>query len=120
MDFLAKTISQKIGASPSYIKDQLIKREELNSTGIGKIAIPHMMEQADSHTFSVLIISDKPIKWKNGEKIQIMYSLIVGNSEEDLKLYYKKLGRFLGEETLVEEAIKSKNMLEFCEIFMKG
>ena len=79
-----------------------------------------MMEQADSHTFSVIIISDKPIKWKNGEKIQIMYSLIVGNSEEGLKLYYKKLGRFLGEEKLVDEAIQSKNMLEFCEIFMKG
>lgn len=120
MDFLAKTISQKIGLDKSHVKNQLIKREELNSTGIGKISIPHMMEQADSHTFSVIIISDKPIKWKNGEKIQIMYSLIVGNSEEDLKLYYKKLGRFLGEEKLVDEAIQSKNMLEFCEIFMKG
>ena len=120
MDFLANIISQKIGASPSHIKNQLIKREELNSTGMGKIAIPHILEQTECHTFSVVIISDKTIKWKNGEKIQIMYSLIVGNSEEDLKLYYKKLGRFLGEEKLVDEAIKSKNILEFCEIFMKG
>ena len=120
MDFLADTISHKINVEKSYIKKQLIKREELNSTGLGKIAIPHILEQTNADTFSLVIISDKPIKWKNGEKIQIMYSLIVGNSEEDLKLYYKKLGRFLGEEKLVDQAIKSKNMLEFCEIFMKG
>lgn len=120
IDFLAQTISKKLDASKSYIKRQLIKREELNSTCFGKIAIPHILEQTTCDTFSVVIISDKPIKWKNDEKIQILYSLIVGNKDENLKLYYKKLGRFLGEEKLVDEAIESRNMLEFCQIFMKG
>lgn len=106
--------------SKGEIISQFIQREALGSTALVKyVALPHILQQVDTESFSVILIAKKPFIWE-GEEVQLIYSLFVGKEPGDMSLYYEKLGDFLVNNKAITKVIKVKNATEFMNIFIKG
>lgn len=71
----------------------------MGNTSFDNIAIPHILDQVEGDSYSVIIILDEPIKW-NDKKIKLVYSLVIGDRLGDMSLYYEKLGDFLSNKKL--------------------
>ena len=109
----------KSGIEKEKVLNQLKKREEMGQTSFDNIAIPHILEQIKGDSYSIIIILDKSIKW-NDKNIKLVYSLIIGDRLGDMSLYYEKLGEFLSDKTSLNKALKTKNPMEFMNVFLKG
>lgn len=106
--------------SKGEIISQFIQREALGSTALVKyVALPHILQQVDTESFSVILIAKKPFIW-DCEEVQLIYSLFVGKEPGDMSLYYEKLGDFLVNNKAITKVIKVKNATEFMNIFIKG
>lgn len=119
LKFIAETIEDKSNIKKEKALNQLKFREELGQTSFDNIAIPHILDQVDGDSYSIIIILDDPIKW-NDKKIKLVYSLVIGNKLGDMSLYYDKLGELLSNKKIIEKALKTKNTMEFMNVFMKG
>lgn len=119
LKFIAETIEDKSGIEKEKVLNQLKKREEMGQTSFDSIAIPHILEQVKGDSYSIIIILDKSIKW-NDKNIKLVYSLIIGDRLGDMSLYYEKLGEFLSDKTSLNKALKTKNPMEFMNVFLKG
>ena len=119
LKFIAETIEDKSNFEKETALNQLKKREEMGQTSFDTIAIPHILDQVKRDSYSIIIILDKPIKW-NDNKVDLVYSLIVGDRLGDMSLYYEKLGEFLSNKPIQKEALKTKDPMEFMNVFMKG
>lgn len=117
--FIAETIEDKSNIKKEDALNQLKKREEMGQTSFDNIAIPHILEQVDGDSYSIIMILDEPIKWDD-KKIKLIYSLVVGNKLGDMSLYYDKLGEFLSNKKIIEKALKTNDTMEFMNVFMKG
>ena len=117
--FIAETIEEKSGVDKEIALNQLKEREGLGQTNFDNVAIPHILDQVNGDSYSIIIILDKPIKW-NKEEVDLVYSLVIGENLGDMGLYYEKLGDFLSNQKLIKMAMNSKNQMEFMNIFIKG
>ena len=119
LKFIAETIEDKSNIKKEKGLNQLKKREEMGNTSFDNIAIPHILEQVKGDSYSIIIILDKAIKWDD-KKINLIYSLIIGDKLGDMSLYYEKLGDFLSNKTALTQALETKDSMEFMNIFLKG
>lgn len=119
LKFIAETIEDKSNIKKEKALNQLKCREELGQTSFDNIAIPHILDQIEGDSFSIIIILDQPIKW-NDEKIKLVYSLVIGDKLGDMSLYYENLGEFLSDKHSINKALESKDSMEFMNVFMKG
>ncbi len=117
IEILADSASKKTGLSKDNIIDQFIKREEMAFTSYQNVALPHILEQIDTESFSIILIPDNKVKW-NDYSVKLIYSLFVGKETGDMSAYYDKLGDFLNDNILIEKAIKSKDKKEFLQFFL--
>ncbi len=119
LKFIAETIEDKSKIKKDKALSQLKKREEMGQTSFDNIAIPHILEQVEGDSYSIIIILDEPIKW-NDKKIKLVYSLVIGDKIGDMSLYYEKLGEFLSDKDAQKKALETKDSMEFMNIFMEG
>lgn len=119
LDKLSEIASEKINLSNDEIRDQYEKREKMAFTAYGKVAIPHILEQVEEESFAIILIPKESIKW-NDEDVSLIYSLFVKKDMGDMNAYYEKLGDYLNNDELIEESIKTKNKIEFMNIFLGG
>lgn len=118
LNFISKIIEDKSGLKKEEALKQLKKRESMGQTVFDNVAIPHILDQVNGDSYSIIIILDKAIKW-NDKKIKLIYSLIIGDKLGDMSLYYEKLGAFLSNKTALTKALKTKNSMEFMNLFLK-
>ena len=90
----------------------------MGQTSFDNIAIPHIVDQVDGKSYSIIIILKKPIDW-DGRKIRLIYSLVIGKDMGDMKLYYDKLGNFLSNKNLISESLMADDKIKFMNIFLK-
>lgn len=119
LDILSNIVAKKTNLSFSTIKQQYLEREEMAFTSYGNIALPHIFEQVDGDSFSIILIPRKKIKW-NENNVKIIFSLIIGNTRGDLSIYYDKLGDYLNNFELIKKSSEANNIKEFQKIFLKG
>ena len=119
MEVLAKEASKKTSLSKDEIIKQFRKREQMAFTSYKNVALPHILEQVDVESFSIVLIPKDKIKWKD-DSIDLIYSLFVGKEIGDMSAYYEKLGEFLNNESSINQAIKASNKDEFLNIFLGG
>lgn len=119
LNFISKIIEDKSVLKKEEALKQLKKRESMGQTVFDNVAIPHILDQVNGDSYSIIIILDKAIKW-NDKKIKLIYSLIIGDKLGDMSLYYEKLGAFLSNKTALTKALKTKNSMEFMNLFLKG
>ncbi|MDD7463458.1 MAG: BglG family transcription antiterminator [Anaerococcus sp.] len=119
LKFIAKTIEDKSGLERKEALDQLNKREEMGQTSFTSIAIPHILDQIEGESYSIILTLKEPIEW-NGEQVRLVYSLVIGKNFGEMDLYYKKLGEFLNSNYLINKSIEAKNKNEFLNIFLNG
>ena len=119
LDILSDIVSAKTGIDKGNIKEQYLKREEMAFTSYGNVALPHILDQVEGESFSIVLIPKNKAKW-NDDRVKVIYSLIIGNTRGDLSLYYDKLGDYLNSEDLIEKSSKAKNIGEFKKIFWEG
>lgn len=119
LKFIAETIEDKSNIKKEKGLNQLKKREGMGNTSFDNIAIPHILDQVEGDSYSVIIILDEPIKW-NDKKIKLVYSLVIGNRLGDMSLYYEKLGDFLSDKKALTKALETKDTMEFMNVFMEG
>ena len=119
LKFIAETIEDKSKIKKDKALSQLKKREEMGQTSFDNIAIPHILEQVEGDSYSIIIILDEPIRW-NDKKIKLVYSLVIGDKIGDMSLYYEKLGEFLSDKDAQKKALETKDSMEFMNIFMEG
>lgn len=121
-DEVLKYIAEKISTKSNFPNDkalkQLIDREKMGQTSFDNIAIPHIFDQVDGKSYSIIIILKKPIDW-NGRKIRLIYSLVIGKDIGDMKFYYEKLGNFLSNKNLISESLTADDKIKFMKIFLK-
>lgn len=117
LKFIGETIEDKSKIKKEKALSQLKKREEMGQTSFNNIAIPHILEQVEGDSYSIIIILDKPIKW-NDKKVSLVYSLVVGDKIGDMSLYYEKLGEFLSDKDAQKKALETKDTMEFMNVFM--
>lgn len=119
LDILSDIVSAKTGIDNGNIKEQYLKREEMAFTSYGNVALPHILDQVEGESFSIVLIPKNKVKW-NDDRVKVIYSLIIGNTRGDLSLYYDKLGDYLNSEDLIEKSSEAKNIGEFKKIFWEG
>lgn len=119
LDILSDIVSRKTGIDKESIKDQYLKREEMAFTSYGNVALPHILDQVEGESFSIVLIPKNKVKW-NDDRVKVIYSLIIGDIRGDLSLYYDKLGDYLNSEDLIEKSSEAKNIGEFKKIFWEG
>lgn len=119
LDILSDIVSAKTGIDKGNIKEQYLKREEMAFTSYGNVALPHILDQVEGESFSIVLIPKNKVKW-NDDRVKVIYSLIIGNTRGDLSLYYDKLGDYLNSEDLIEKSSLAKNIGEFKKIFWEG
>lgn len=119
LDILSDIVYRKTGIDREKIKDQYLKREEMAFTSYGNVALPHILDQVEGESFSIVLIPKNKVKW-NEDRVKVIYSLIIGNIRGDLSLYYDKLGDYLNSEELIEKSSEAKNIGEFKKIFWEG
>lgn len=119
LKFIAETIEDKSNIKKEKGLNQLKKREGMGNTSFDNIAIPHILDQVEGDSYSVIIILDEPIKW-NDKKIKLVYSLVIGDRLGDMSLYYEKLGDFLSDKKALTKALETKDTMEFMNVFMEG
>ena len=119
MEVLAKEASQRTKLSKDEIIKQFRKREQMAFTSYKNVALPHILEQVDVESFSIVLIPKDKVKWKD-DSIDLIYSLFVGKEIGDMSAYYEKLGEFLNNENSINQATKASNKDEFLNIFLGG
>ena len=119
LDILANIVTEKTDLSFSNIKHQYLQREEMAFTSYGNRALPHIPEQVDGETFSIILIPKKQIN-RNENKVKIIFSLIIGHTNGDLSIYYDKLGDYLNNFDLIKKSAEANNIKEFQKIFLEG
>lgn len=85
-------------------------------TSYGNIALPHIFEQVDGETFSIILIPKKQIN-RNENKVKIIFSLIIGHTNGDLSIYYDKLGDYLNNFDLIKNLQKQIILKNFRKYF---
>lgn len=118
LKYIAEKISIKSKFSSGKALKQLLDREKMGQTSFDNIAIPHIFDQVDGKSYSIIIILKKPIDW-DGRKIRLIYSLVIGKDMGDMKLYYDKLGNFLSNKNLISESLTADDKIRFMNIFLK-
>lgn len=81
------------------------------------MAIPHILDQVDGNTFSIIIILDNPIKW-NDSRAKLIFSLVIGKELGDMSLFYEKLGDFLSNQKSISNSLNASNQMDFMKIFL--
>lgn len=121
-DEVLKYIADKISTKSNFLNSKALKqlrdREKMGQTSFDNIAIPHIVDQVDGKSYSIIIILKKPIDW-DGRKIRLIYSLVIGKDMGDMKLYYDKLGNFLSNKNLISESLMADDKIKFMNIFLK-
>lgn len=119
-DMLASKASEITGLDKRLIINQYKQREALGSTAlVNNVALPHILQQVESESFSIILIPNKAINWDKN-KVGLLYSLFVGKEIGDMSLYYDKLGDFLINDIAIDRASKVKTTEEFMDIFVRG
>lgn len=121
-DEVLKYIADKIYTKSNFLNSKALKqlrdREKMGQTSFDNIAIPHIVDQVDGKSYSIIIILKKPIDW-DGRKIRLIYSLVIGKDMGDMRLYYDKLGNFLSNKNLISESLMADDKIKFMNIFLK-
>lgn len=119
LEFIAEIASSKANMDAEEILKQFREREKMSFTAYNEVALPHILNQVDTDSFSIILILEKPIDW-DGIKVNIIYSLFVGNELGEMNSYYEKLGEFLNNDNQIQRAIETKTIEEFKKIFLGG
>ena len=119
LDILSELASKDLDISNENIKKQYKKREKMAFTSYKNVAVPHILEQVDTESFSIILIPQKSVKW-NDDDVKLIYSLFVGKEIGDMSFYYEKLSEFLNDDILIEKACNSKDKVEFMNVFLGG
>lgn len=119
LDILSELASKDLDISKENIKKQYKKREKMAFTSYKNVAVPHILEQVDTESFSIILIPQKSVKW-NDDYVKLIYSLFVGKEIGDMSFYYEKLSEFLNDDILIEKACNSKDKVEFMNVFLGG
>ena len=119
LDILSELASKDLDISKENIKKQYKKREKMAFTSYKNVAVPHILEQVDTESFSIILIPQKSVKW-NDDDVKLIYSLFVGKEIGDMSFYYEKLSEFLNDDILIEKACNSKDKVEFMNVFLGG
>lgn len=119
LEFIAEIASSKANLDAGEILKQFREREKMSFTAYNNVALPHILNNVDTDSFSIVLIPKNPIDWET-EKVSLIYSLFVGEKIGEMNAYYEKLGEFLNKDSQVEKAKKSKNIEEFKKIFLGG
>ncbi|MDO4680285.1 MAG: BglG family transcription antiterminator [Aerococcus sp.] len=119
LQLLAEKIALKTTMTKDEILSQLNQREQMGLTAYENIAIPHILDSTQGDSFTVIITLKTPIQWDD-QQVKIIYSLVTGKKVDRMDLYYEKLGDFLSNPPLIEEAVHANSPSAFMKLFLKG
>ncbi len=103
------------------VRKEMLKREELLSTGIGNgIALPHAKTNATKDTVVAFMTLKEPIEYGSldGSKVNICLLLIGKESNVGIHLrLLSRISRILGNKEIIKKIIASQTAQEIIEIF---
>ena len=89
LEELCRKVADKVPASSDDILDQILKREQLGSTGMGSgVAIPHARLQAVTQPSGVLARLKQPIDFDaiDGQPVDLVFLLLLPAKKESEQL----------------------------------
>ena len=103
---------------PQDFYDAVMEREHIGGTALGNlVATPHPARPMGGRSFVVVAVLNQPILWGE-EDAQILFLVSMKDGgDRDLPQFYKMIGRFLTNRTLVRRLIKRPTFDELRTIF---
>ena len=107
------------GAVKKEYIQEVMKREKLTSTAIGKgIAIPHANSNKVKNPQLAVATMYNPIDW-NGESVDLVFLLALNNVEEDIKYnFFKKFTEIIDNSQLLNQIKKSDSKQKIKQILL--
>jgi len=106
-------IYNKLGYTDNDYYDDVLKREKLNSTAFGNIAIPHALVMNAKKTGIFIFVSKKLIQW-DAKKVNLIIMLAINkNDSNHFKDIYENLTLFLSDICNIEKTINCTSYKEF-------
>ena len=106
---------------PEIVRSEVLKREEIMSTGIGNgIALPHAKTNSVSDMICAIALLDSPIDYNaiDGEPISVAFLLLGRENNVGTHLrILSKISRFLSDESKLQELKNCKTSQEVFNIF---
>jgi fructose PTS system EIIBC or EIIC component len=103
------------------VRKEMLKREELLSTGIGKgIALPHAKTNATKDTVVAFMTLKEPIEYGSLDGSKVNICLLLIGKENNVGIHLRllsRISRVLGNTDIVEQILIAKSPQEIIDIF---
>jgi transcriptional antiterminator len=102
-------------------RDQVIqaaaKREQLASTALGKVALPHVAPELIRRPFIAVWVNPERINWIHSEPVQLVFFLGLNRSVQPyLREIYTVLNRLIDDQTLIHRIVTARSISEIVAL----
>lgn len=109
---------QKVIELPADFKDNIINRENLESTEYeNRIAMPHPLHPEDLPQFVSIARLSKPIVWQN-KNVQLIFLICTHNMQHTTSTVFEKISKIVCDENIALSLINAKDYNEFMKLFI--
>lgn len=109
---------QKVIELPADFKDNIINRENLESTEFeNRIAMPHPLHPEDLPQFVSIARLSKPIVWQN-KNVQLIFLICTHNMQHTTSTIFEKISKIVCDENIALSLINAKDYNEFMQLFI--
>jgi fructose-specific phosphotransferase system IIA component len=120
-EMVAMLGSSKLVIDTKQALKDVIEREEVMSTGVGKgIALPHAKSKAVSDSIAALVILKKPLEFDSldGEPVNIAFMILGPENNVGLHLrLLSKVSRLMNNDSFRLQLVECKNKDEVIRLF---
>lgn len=102
-------------------RDQVIqaaaKREQLASTALGKVALPHVAPELIRRPFIAVWVNPERINWIHSEPVQLVFFLGLNRSvQPHMREIYTVLNRLIDDQALIHRIITARSISEIVAL----
>lgn len=120
LEFIAKQVSEQFQLTESQLYTNLLDRERLGSTGLGRgFAVPHARLSNLDQAIGLFIKLDKPINFNapDNQPVDLIFTIIMPEDEIDLHLQtLSALARIFTQDSVCEAIRKVDSSDEVIDI----
>lgn len=116
IEFLADAMFNA-GYVNSSFKEKVFEREEIYSSALGNIAMPHPLQNSATQSAIAVAILPESIAWGENNKVNLV--LLISISEEDRLLFqdiFEVITEFISDNSNLQLLVKAHTCKEFVEL----
>ena len=122
ISILVDSLNVELGSDNlSEIKEAVLEREEVMSTGVGKgLAIPHCKSKIVEENFGAFAVLKEPLEFNavDDQPVQLVFLLVGPDTKNSLHIkLLSRISRLMNSSTFRETVLNCQNSVEILEAF---